>query len=383
MNDDDYDDMYEVPDRDMSKVKLKTNTKSPVSKHPQVLPPSPALLHREVPKPPKEAAVVVDDIDGESDGTYDTISCSVRLGGEDLSGKKHPAEASSGLSDIDSPSTEPEYAVVDKQREKNVVEDEGVENSPSRKENQNSPDGNKFQVLIRRTTISLGDKGQSHARETKTVEVIETPAPQVPHSNEIDMQPHDSVPTPAALDDLYAKVNLEEKHLEESKRALYATVDKPKTGVVRMYSSDASTDNREEFEGDHYTRIKELQDDDSTTSNRSRHQNAPPVSSEYEALDEPQFSGMFSNLGSPLKRSQLVSRSMSNKQDNNVVAKANADYEVITQFENVANNPSRQTPPSNDYEEIITEKRNQSPRRRPKIDEYADINDISGIDIKF
>ena len=127
----------------------------------------------------------------------------------------------------------------------------------------------------------------------------------------------------------------------------------------------------------------ELQDDDSTTSNRSRHQNAPPVSSEYEALDEPQFSGMFSNLGSPLKRSQLVSRSMSNKQDNNVVAKANADYEVITQFENVANNPSRQTPPSNDYEEIITEKRNQSPRRRPKIDEYADINDISGIDFKF
>ena len=258
MNSDDYDDMYEVPDRDMSKVKLKTNTKSPVSKHPQVLPPSPALLHREVPKPPKEAAVVVDDIDGESDGTYDTISCSVHLGGEDLSGKKHPAEASSGLSDIDSPSTEPEYAVVDKRREKNVVEDEGVENSPSRKENQNSPDGNKFQVLIRRTTISLGDKGQSHARETKTVEVIETPAPQVPHSNEIDIQPHDSVPTPAALDDLYAKVNLEEKHLEESKRALYATVDKPKTGVVRMYSSDASTDNREEFEGDHYTRIKGL-----------------------------------------------------------------------------------------------------------------------------
>ena len=258
IDDEDYDDMYEVPDRDMTKVKLKSNTKSPVSKHPQVLPPSPALLHREVPKPPQAPAVIADEVDGESDGTYDTISCSVHLDGEGVSGEKRPTEAVSGHSNVDFPSTEPEYAVVDKQRKKNVSEEENAEKFPSRNENQNSPEGNKFQVLIRRTTISLGDKGQSHARETKTVEVIETPPPQVPQSSEINIQPHDSVPTPAALDDLYAKVNLEEKHLEESKRALYATVDKPKTGIVKMYSSDTSTDNQEEFEGGHYTRIKGL-----------------------------------------------------------------------------------------------------------------------------
>ena len=129
--------------------------------------------------------------------------------------------------------------------------------------------------------------------------------------------------------------------------------------------------------------VIELQDNDSTSSSMSRHQNAPPVSSEYEAVDELQFSGMFPNHGSPLKRSQLVSRSVSNKPEKNDAAKADADYEVITQFENVGNKPNRQTPPSNDYEEIVTDTRHQSPRHRPKIDEYSDITDISGIDFKF
>ena len=265
--DTDYDDdgMYEVPDRDSSMVTHKAAPLSPGGKLP---PPrqgvSPKIQHRSVPKPPMQLVVTGDDMDGEANDTYDTISCSLALDGEDSSKKQgnSKGEARDKLEE-DSPATEPEYAVVDKQQ-KQEYKTKPTSSVSSGEKIQSPTDEKKIEILIRRTTISSKPRGQVGAEETrKEVEVVERPpshATGSTDSNQFEHEfEHDSIPTPAALDDLYAKVNLEEKHREESKRALYATVDKPKTGHIKVYRS-VSLEDDNEFEGGHYTRIKGLCD---------------------------------------------------------------------------------------------------------------------------
>ena len=296
---DDYDDMYEVPDRDNSMVKHKTVPGSPVGKLP---PPrqgiSPMIQRRTIPKPPVKVVVTDDDMDGGVNNTYDIISCSLALDGEDLSEKQdYSDEVTHKKLEDDNPKTEPEYAVVDKQQKQenktkpvsekqdysdevthNKLEDVNPKTEPEyavvdkqqkqenktgpassvsyEEKNQSPTEEKKIEIFIRRTTISSKSRGVVCAQETrKEVEVVERPPSKILGSIEPNQLQHDSVPTPAALDELYAKVNLEEKHLEESKKALYATVDKPKTGQIKVYRS-VSVEDDNEFEGGHYTRIK-------------------------------------------------------------------------------------------------------------------------------
>ena len=263
IDDDDVDGLYEIPDRDVSKAKVKESSKNASKKRRQGPDLSPLLVHRAVPKPPKEKLVVtVDDVDMEANENYDTISCDIDFGKDDLS--KRSDSNSSREPSYDRVkdgvvAAEPEYATVDKGESEKDVNRKSLSKSTCKEEQQIPIEEKKIEVLIRRTTISSNVSGKPMSRQTsvKEVEITEIPSsPGTPSSQGLNAGPFDSVPTPPELEDLYAKVNLEEKHAEEAMRALYATVDKEKTGKIKIYRKEDAVETREEFEDGHYTKIK-------------------------------------------------------------------------------------------------------------------------------
>ena len=260
--DDEFDDMYEVPDRDISKVKLKSDTKGLDTKHPHGHGAhghgiSPKLLHREVPKPPTELLVTADDIDGDISENYDTISCSLNLDEDFIPAKQNSPKLPQDKSET---ATEPEYAVVDRLvRKPDDKAKVPLSKAISLQENTSQSEGKKIEFFIRRTTISSNAKDRTKVQEvSKEIEVMEVASPVILQSTGPDEVNHSSISTPSTVEDLYAKVDLEQKRLEEAKKSLYATVDKPKTGIIKVYKRGASFEDQEEFEGGHYTKIKGL-----------------------------------------------------------------------------------------------------------------------------
>lgn len=243
---------------------------------------SPHLLQYETPRPPSgEVVANFDSVDG--DGTYDTISCEMDFSKDDGSMRSEPDSSDAAkyvrVADLDVKS-EDAYAVVDKHRNSTKEDAKPLSKSSSREEEQSSIHEKKIEVLIRRTTVSSHVKGKENVIENTSTDAemrgVSSPYNYQPQNQEIDAEPHDSIPTPVELEDLYARVNMDEKHKEDALKALYATVNKPKTGVVTVYHHNEPVDANEEFEDGHYTKIK----------GSMKEGNKPPTSDHGEIITE-------------------------------------------------------------------------------------------------
>ena len=232
------------------------------------------MAHREVPKPPNlEVKLALDD--SEADETYDTISNTMDfesdVGSTDVEavfssdsqhgkGRKLPAINDGPNADsIDSPTageiqtTEPPYAVVDR-----ALANKGsvrkLERQLSGGEGEAPRNGNKIEVIMRRTTISSDIRGKNKAPVEHVITESEVKACETVAD---ESAANDTMATPVDPNALYSKVDLNKKREEEEKRALYSTANVVKTGMKTFYYGDENETIKEEFDEGHYTRIEE------------------------------------------------------------------------------------------------------------------------------
>lgn len=257
------DGLYEIPDRDVSKSRARGSTRRDADS-------TTAHTNGRVAHPSTGGPVVcLDSVDGTKDEKYDTISCDVDFSPDDLS-TVSASDSPNGAEyyrvvDFDPKAVEPSYAVVDKQTKSTDESREVAARSPSVEEEASSTCDKKFEVLIRRTTISSNARNRNNSDKSVTstevtevpIDILESPPlHDTPQKEAMAAGPEDSIPTPTELEGLYAKVNMKEKHDMEAKKALYATVDKKKSGEIKFYSNHGSSEAPAELEFGHYTRIK-------------------------------------------------------------------------------------------------------------------------------
>ena len=120
--------------------------------------------------------------------------------------------------------------------------------------------------------------------------------------------------------------------------------------------------------------ILKFLDDDSELSGAPQAEGTASISSDYETLDEQKTSAMFANIR-PSKHAQSNTKTAKKPKENE---KTNSDYEVVTQLnkDGVTSKREKKNAPSDDYEEIVTERRNIV-TNRGRNDDYLEINDIS------
>ena len=194
------------------------------------------MANRKVPKPPKPDVAPTFPTDGAElvEENYECISSKTVLSDEISSGRTDGSK-------------DPKYAKVKK---KEVTE-------PNSGEKGEEEDARKIEVFIRRTTISTNAKRTTNGEKDEESDsnvgnsLMPEGAPFLPQTTE-DIE--DGKPT--NIEDLYAKVDLNKKRDDAAKRALYATVNKEKTGVKKFYYDDDVVEIKNEYEDGHYTKIE-------------------------------------------------------------------------------------------------------------------------------
>eukprot|EP00795_Rhopilema_esculentum_P008375 gene8375-14349_t len=310
--------VYEIPDRGIVSAKISpTQQVSPKWRSDSAS--SPRMAHREVPKPPKPDVAPTFPADGDVEENYECISSETVLSNEISSRRTDESK-------------DPKYAKVKK---KEVTEPNGGEKGKEE-------EAQKIEVFIRRTTISTNAKRTCNGEkdEESDTNAGDSLMPEgAPFLAETKEDIVDEKPT--NIEDLYAKVDLNRKRDDAAKRALYATVNKEKTGVKKFYYDDDVVEIKNEYEDGHYTKIEETEDPS-------------------EEIDEQKNMAMFQAIR-PLTKNEKKSRKQPPADD----------YEDITVNESTGQTNQDK---GNEYETIVVEKSSQ---KRVQTDEYEEIGECS------